>query len=223
MSKEGFQGWVENIFLPHINKTPRKSDEPVLLVVDGHGSREQGSVMELFKANNVHVLVIPAHTSHILQPLDLGVNKVFKDQLAKYCREDVSAPEGLDMLRFRLFRHAVSAFYDASNKRHIFMAWRKSGMSPYDPTVVLDNPAAVNTLPPPEKPKRDAVSISGSFTTSPEKITALYKKEEQCKQKRLAKQVKEAQKTQDKKPSTRGPKTKITKASSRKVRAKSSE
>ena len=39
----------------------------------------KGQFMELFKANNVHVLVIPAHTSHILQPLDLGVNKVFKD------------------------------------------------------------------------------------------------------------------------------------------------
>ena len=116
MSNEGFRGWTENVFLPHIKKARQNPDEPVLLVVDGHSSRSQADVMESFASNNVHVLVIPAHTSHILQPLDLGGNRVFKEQLAKYCCEDESAQEPLDVLRFKLFQHAKAAFYDASNE-----------------------------------------------------------------------------------------------------------
>ena len=94
MTNESFRGWVENIFRPHINKTRQNPDEPVLLVVDGHASRAQGDVMGKLASNNIHVLVIAAHTSHILQALDLKVNRVFKEQLAKYRREDQSAPEG---------------------------------------------------------------------------------------------------------------------------------
>ena len=215
MSNEAFRGWTENIFLPHINNTQQNPDEPVLLVV---GSRAQPEVMELFASNKVHVLVIPAHTSHLLQPLDLGINRVFKEQLAKYCREDESGEEPLAVLRFKLFQHAKAAFYDASNERHILTAWRKSGISPYDPSVVLDDPTRVNTLPPPEKPKRDAVKISGCFATSPEKVTQLRDQSILREQKREAKKSKQAQKLKGKTSISRPPKIKITKATKKKFK-----
>lgn len=46
-------------------------DQPVLLIYDGHKSHVALSVIEWAKAHNI-ILVLPAHCSHILQPLDVG-------------------------------------------------------------------------------------------------------------------------------------------------------
>jgi hypothetical protein len=35
----------------------------------------------LFKANNIDVLTIGAHSSHICQPLDVGINSIFKKKI----------------------------------------------------------------------------------------------------------------------------------------------
>ena len=110
-------------------------------------------------------------------------------------------------MRTRLFHRANAELYGASNKRHVLIAWRKSGFHPYDLKVVLDNPTAVNTLPIPKNPTRDAVPISGCFTTSPEKVRELNSQSELRKQKRAPKKAKQAQKLEDKK-SSRGPKIK---------------
>ena len=46
---------------------------PVLLIEDGHGSHITLDVMELARKNDIHLLCLPSHISHILQPLDIGV------------------------------------------------------------------------------------------------------------------------------------------------------
>ena len=43
---------------------------PVLLIEDGHASHLLLEVIQLARDNNVHILCLPAHTTHILQPLD---------------------------------------------------------------------------------------------------------------------------------------------------------
>ena len=50
---------------------------PVLLVIDGHVSHITIDVIEYARLNEIHLLCLPSHTSHILQPLDVGVSKPF--------------------------------------------------------------------------------------------------------------------------------------------------
>ena len=61
-----------NFFLENIPLS-----RPVVLIHDGHASHVSVELNELARANNIHLLFLPAHTSHILQPLDLGVFKSF--------------------------------------------------------------------------------------------------------------------------------------------------
>jgi len=42
---------------------------PVLLIEDGHGFHISIELIELAHVNNVYLLCLPAHTTHILQPL----------------------------------------------------------------------------------------------------------------------------------------------------------
>jgi hypothetical protein len=60
--------WLEKVFLPQTYTL-----EPRLLIVDGHGSHETTDFMYLCYQHNVHLLFLPPHTSHVLQPLDLSV------------------------------------------------------------------------------------------------------------------------------------------------------
>ena len=46
---------------------------PVLLLLDGHASHVSIEVIELARSNDVHMLCLPTHTTHILQPIDVGV------------------------------------------------------------------------------------------------------------------------------------------------------
>ena len=54
-------------FLEHIPPT-----RPVLLLKDGYVSHTSIEVIELARANNVHILCLPAHTTHVLQLLDVA-------------------------------------------------------------------------------------------------------------------------------------------------------
>lgn len=51
---------------------PTQSD---LLIMDGHGSLASIELVELVRANVVHLFCLLSHMTHILQPLDVAVSK----------------------------------------------------------------------------------------------------------------------------------------------------
>ena len=53
---------------------------PVLLIEDGHASHISIEVIELARDNDIHLLCLPSHTTHLLQPLDVGVFKSLKSK-----------------------------------------------------------------------------------------------------------------------------------------------
>lgn len=69
-------GWVQtNLFtkwFKHFLATVKPSESsPVLLILDGHTSHTRNiEIIELARNNHVHILSIPPHSSHKIQPLD---------------------------------------------------------------------------------------------------------------------------------------------------------
>jgi hypothetical protein len=61
--------------------SPPKFSLDALLIVDGHISRSNLALSKRLKEEGVHILVLPSHTSHKLQPNDLCINAMFKSQL----------------------------------------------------------------------------------------------------------------------------------------------
>jgi len=66
----------------------------ILLVQDGHSSHVSIELIEMARENGVCLLCLPAHTSHILQPLDVGVFKSFKSSFNKACGNYVKQNPG---------------------------------------------------------------------------------------------------------------------------------
>jgi 4-hydroxybenzoate polyprenyltransferase len=63
--------WLQKVFIPQT--LPQGKKEARLLVVDGHGSHTTTEFMWTCYINNVYLLFLPPHTSHVLQPLDQSV------------------------------------------------------------------------------------------------------------------------------------------------------
>ena len=54
-----------------------------MLVFDGYGVHIQYSTLKLLGDNNIVGVGLPAHTSHVLQPLDIAVFRDLKESFKK--------------------------------------------------------------------------------------------------------------------------------------------
>lgn len=74
MNGEFFLKWLE-----YFVKFSRPSNEPpVLIILDSHSSHKTLDVINFCRNNNVHLISLPPHTSHNMQPLDRTFMKPFK-------------------------------------------------------------------------------------------------------------------------------------------------
>jgi len=63
--------WLKRVFEP---ATRAKANGPLrLLVCDGHDSHISGSFIAHCLQNRIILLILPPHTSHLLQPLDVAI------------------------------------------------------------------------------------------------------------------------------------------------------
>ena len=144
MTKEIFEQYIDRVFVPHV-QSKRKENERVLLVLDGHSSRSNDKLMERLKAHRIDVLVLPAHSSHILQPLDLTVNGEFKKALTRK-RHDMSF-ENRPKLRQSLLKSTKFALHMALFEDTVMSGFARSGIEPLSPGPVDKNPCTPAALP----------------------------------------------------------------------------
>ncbi|KAG7666264.1 uncharacterized protein J8A68_000195 [[Candida] subhashii] len=135
--------WLNNIFLEQTK--PADPDQWRLLVLDGHASHTSNDFVCLAKKHKVYPLYIPAHSSHLTQPLDLVVFAKVK----KYFKKDV-VEKIRTSRRLSLEKKEIILSYDDARKRSftehsILSAWRRAGLVPYNPSKVLDRPEVIRS------------------------------------------------------------------------------
>jgi hypothetical protein len=67
-----------------------------MMILDGHGSHATVEFMWECKKNCVDILYLPAHSSHVLQPLNLGtfspLKSRYRKEIADFAYLDDAAP-----------------------------------------------------------------------------------------------------------------------------------
>ena len=94
IDKEIFAQYCEMVVIPFFNQQRLTHNTPNargLYLLDGHSSRWNVDLMRKFNQNNIDVLTLVSHTSHICQPLDAIVFGVFKSILLKELRTQLRA------------------------------------------------------------------------------------------------------------------------------------
>ena len=75
-NSEVFRKYLQDHFVKFIPE--RDPDQHLLLLPDGHKSHISVDLLDWAKAKNIILFILPAHTSHILQPLDVSCYGPYK-------------------------------------------------------------------------------------------------------------------------------------------------
>ena len=127
---------------------------PVLLIQDGHSSHISIEAIEYARTNDIHLLCLPSHTTHILQPLDVGVFKSFKSNFSKACTNFIAKNPG-QVITNDLLASLIGISWNASfTIVNIMSGFKKCGLYPFNPSAVDDRRMA---------PSRAFFSSSSSF------------------------------------------------------------
>ncbi|KAL0879446.1 hypothetical protein ABMA27_003197 [Loxostege sticticalis] len=117
----------------------------VLMIYDGHSTHVDTKVVALASENNITILKLPAHTSHLLQRLDLAVFKSFKTswdkKLVQWQRQNVGVK-----LRKQIFSELFAETWRQVSPFVIQSGFRKGGIYPLNPDVIPEekyDPAAL--------------------------------------------------------------------------------
>ena len=75
--------WFYNVWLRYIKIEENLCENAGYLILDKASSHLTNNVLEMFKNNNQFISFIPAGLTRFIQPLDVVINKPFKDALRK--------------------------------------------------------------------------------------------------------------------------------------------
>jgi DDE superfamily endonuclease len=98
--------WVRESFVPQVCQH-RVFKAPILLLMDGHGSQITLEMRTLALENNIHLLCLPPHTKHCLQPLDVGFFGPLQAAWQDHCNE-VLANTGQEICRGDFIREYMA-------------------------------------------------------------------------------------------------------------------
>ena len=128
MESANFIQWFEKMFLAAVKHLTETA--PVILFFDGHHSHLSIKLIELARNNNVHLVCFPPHTTHLIQPLDVGVfgpmksawKGILKEHQIETCATAVTKQE---------FPSLISKLWDRSFcPDHLVSGFRKTGIYP---------------------------------------------------------------------------------------------
>uniref|UniRef100_A0A8H7K8J1 DDE-1 domain-containing protein n=1 Tax=Bionectria ochroleuca TaxID=29856 RepID=A0A8H7K8J1_BIOOC len=135
--------WLDLIFIP---LTKPETKRPRLLILDGHGSHTTDEFMIRCFQNDIFLLFLPSHSSHVLQPLDLSVfspiKRAYRDELAKKDILIDSSP--ISKMTF------LECYYKARlvglTAMNIRSGWKASGLWPVNVAKPLMSPYVLQPL-----------------------------------------------------------------------------
>lgn len=126
--------WLRQIYIPELAPA---LDQYWLLIVDGHGSHVDIEFMWLCKQHQIHILCLPAHTSHILQPLDLAPFSVLKSRYRARITALSAINDAAPVKKERFIKAYTKAQLAGFTILVIQAGWRAAGIYPYNPDRVL--------------------------------------------------------------------------------------
>jgi hypothetical protein len=130
MTSELFLDWIK-----HFCAYAKPSElQPVLLIMDNHVSHINLEAIEFCRAHNIHLLTLPPHTTHVLQPLDIAFFGPFKTAYSTFLTNFPIGKEEYTVVKLEniaeIFRDAFNATATISNAEAGF---RGTGIFPFKP------------------------------------------------------------------------------------------
>ncbi|KAJ3453677.1 hypothetical protein MRS44_017924 [Fusarium solani] len=126
--------WIE-----HFEKLTRPSNpnEKRVILLDGCESHFTKELYVYCEQHNIDLFPFPAHLTHFMQPLDVGVFSPYKHWQQHILYREIS-DGATDFNKADFLFYFQEMRNRTFKKSTIVSAWRKCGIYPFDPSVVLD-------------------------------------------------------------------------------------
>lgn len=137
-------GWIQqDIFvqwLRHfINYTKPSSEDPVVLILDGHYSHTRNlEVINVARENFVNIVCLPPHSTHRMQPLDVAFMSPFKTFYAQEITNWLRLHPGRVVTTYQIGELFGKAYVRAATMETAINGFKKTGMFPPDRNVFKD-------------------------------------------------------------------------------------
>jgi hypothetical protein len=151
--------WLQKSFIPAIQG--RLTGKYCLLVLDGHGSHLTPQFDQICDQNNIIPICMPAHSSHLLQPLDVACFATLKRGYGDLVRRQIhNGINHIDKLDF------LSTYPIAQQKALITASiqsgFNATGLVPYNPDRVLSKLTIRLKTPTPPPSERSTSSTANT-------------------------------------------------------------
>ncbi len=142
-----------------------------LLILDGHGSHCSLKFQEICYQNRIVLAWFPSHSTHRLQPLDIGMFRPFAMRYSLLLDQWYNDRMGLcNFTKREFFQVFWPAYVQSFTTKNILSAWEKSGIFPRNAARI------VNVVDQPDQSSRPSTSYSGSSTVSIHAYIKIIKK-----------------------------------------------
>jgi hypothetical protein len=140
VSKNGWRNdglgleWLQTVFEPHT--ASRTSGRYRMLILDGHSSHATAEFDRFCTERNIIPLYIPPHSSHLLQPLDVGcfspLKRLYGQRITNKVQKGINAIDKTEFLYIYATVH-----YQALSSSNIQSSFAETGLVPFSPERVL--------------------------------------------------------------------------------------
>jgi hypothetical protein len=154
VSKKGWtneelgMSWLKKIF--DRNTREKAGNSRRLLIVDGHSSHVNLKFIDYCDQNRIILAIFPPHSTHRLQPLDVGIfsplAKAYSNGLNELIHNSLGYSRMTKRLFWRIFRASWS---DALTVENILSSFESTGIHPINPQKVLAQVAKKTPSPQP--------------------------------------------------------------------------
>ena len=133
-------------WLKHFDMQTRPAEgEWRMLIMDGHGSHLTKEFVDYAYEFNISPFLLPAHSTHLLQPLDIGVFQSFKYYHQLELQDSIRY-RGVDY-KWTDFLASFQSMRDQTFKLYIIhSAFENASLIPFNPSIVLGKLEIFTTL-----------------------------------------------------------------------------
>ena len=116
------------------------------MLYDEHRSHVSLTLSDWARRNNVILFVLPPHTSHLTQPLDVGIFGPFKSMYYKECQDYMKHHPGLTITKYEVAQLTAKSNMKSVTAENLTSAFRKTGIYPFKTQVITDSQIAPATI-----------------------------------------------------------------------------
>ena len=148
------KGWTDNVtcyewftktFILQATAHHENPDKTIILVLDGYASHKTPEMFRATLENNIEFHFLPPHTTHQLQPLDVGVFGSLQRKWQERCNEIISETN-MEVPRSQFVKEYMGIRNKVFTPELIQLAWKKAGAWPLNPQKFTEKDFALSKL-----------------------------------------------------------------------------